>query len=94
MNKLNGNVYHCQQIIDNKIYDTSKATVLHKGERWYFVTKKGRYFSAKESSICSEYTMLKLFSDIKLETEESIKDILARYDVEKYQTIYGKVEEA
>lgn len=87
-------IFHCEQIIDNKIYDTSKASVIYQGDRWYFFTKKGNYFSAKKSSICSGYTILYILSDIKLETEESVKNILAKYDVKKYQELFGEVEEA
>lgn len=87
-------ICHCKEIINNKLYDTGKASVLYKGDRWYFVTRKGNYFSAKKSSICNEYTILYTLSDIKLETEESTKDILAKYDIGTYQILFGEVEEA
>lgn len=88
-------ILNCKEIRNNKLYDTGKASVFYKGEqRWYFITKKGNYFSAKKTSVCSDNTMIYTFSDIELETEESIKDILSKYDVEKYQRLYGEVEEA
>lgn len=87
-------IFHCKQIINNKLYDISKASVVYQGDRWYFITEKGNYFSAKKSSICNEYTILYTLSDIKLETEESTKDILAKYDIGTYQILFGEVEEA
>lgn len=58
------------------------------------MTKNGNYFSVTYKSICGEELALYLLSDIKVETEETIKNILGKYDIEKYQTLFGKIEDA
>lgn len=88
-------IYHCKAIINNKLYDTSKASaIFDNNKRRYYMTKNGNYFSVTYKSMCSEEYALCILSDIQVETEEAIRNILGKYNVEKYQTLFGEVEEA
>lgn len=101
---------HCKQIINDRLYDTKLANVIFQTiGRCYFVTTKGNYFSAEQNitkvrkSIPQkikmafhllDYEFICYYENIRPETEETIKEMLAKYDTDKYQDMFGEVEHA
>ena len=90
---------HTSSVIDGKLYRTDNAEILgHKEGRTFFRTVKGNYFSAKYSvsdyRTSSEFGVVTEYSDITVETEEKGKEILGLFNVERYQELFGPVEEA
>lgn len=74
-----------QRIIDNFLYDTDTATVIHYEEN----TKRILYQSPN-----SRFFMFYPNGEIVLKTEQSVKDYLGKYNVEKYIELFGKPKEA
>lgn len=72
------------------------------GGRLLFATKKGNYFSCTtesdnyissgEDGICQVCEII--YSDIRPESIEVVKDSIGRYSPEKYIELFGEVEEA
>ena len=76
-----------RQIIDGKIYDTNKATLVYADNdfwkpRMYYRTSKGTYFC-----------WYKRIDKLDIVSEDMIKSVLAEYDVDKYIELFGAVEE-
>ena len=91
-----------KKIIDNKLYDTEKATVIFefiqiyeegmllfqeykyhfRYPAQYLKTQKGTYlFYCKDKNI------------IEIVNEEKVKKTIMKLDVDKYQELFGKIEE-
>ena len=74
-----------QRVIDGLLYDTKTATVVHTDEsnnRILYVTANNNFF------------MFYPTGEIVPKTEQSAKDYLGKYDVEKYIELFGQPEEA
>lgn len=76
-----------KQIIDGKLYDTSKATLIYiDNDLWkprnYYQTNKGTYFC-----------WFRRNGKLDIVDESIIKSVLAEHDVDKYIEIFGAVEE-
>lgn len=74
-----------KRIIDNLLYDTETADVVHVEEstkRVLYQTPNGNFF------------MFYPVGEIVPKTEESTKDYLGKYNVEKYIELFGEPEEA
>lgn len=76
-----------KQIIDGKIYDTNKATLIYADNdfwkpRIYYQTNKGTYFC-----------WYKRNGKLDIVNEDIIKEVLAEHDVDKYIELFGAVEE-
>lgn len=74
-------------IVDNKLYDTDKATLIYseykiRNRRDYYKTHKGTYFVHYVSK-----------GEIAIVSEEDIRDLLAIKDVDKYIELFGIVDE-
>ncbi|OUO77924.1 hypothetical protein B5F53_11985 [Blautia sp. An249] len=87
---------HHKEILNEKLYDTARAEViLDFSDETIFKTKKGSYFSAKKmSGICVNGDVGTSYVEIKIITEDYLKDMLGRYYVDEYIRIFGEVEEA
>lgn len=95
---------HAKTIIDNKLYDTEKAELISPtaDNRILFVTKKGNYFSCKETFY--DYTEREenktysvsetVYFDIRPEPLEYAMSNIGKYEPEKYIELFGEVEEA
>lgn len=76
-----------KQIIDGKLYDTEKATLIYAdNDLWkprnYYQTNKGTYFCWYRRN-----------GKLDIVDENIIKSILAEHDVDKYIELFGAVEE-
>ena len=76
-----------KKIIDDKLYDTEKATLiftdtLNRKQRDYYVTNKGTYF-------CHYVSV----GNIEIVAEREVKELLAERDIEKFLKLYPDVEE-
>ena len=74
-----------QKVINNLLYDTETATVVHIEEdtkRILYQTTNGNFF------------MFYPVGEIVPKTEQSTKDYLGKYNVEKYIELFGKPQEA
>ena len=74
-----------QRVIDGLLYDTKTATVVHTDEsnnHILYVTANNNFF------------MFYPTGEIVPKTEQSAKDYLGKYDVEKYIELFGQPEEA
>lgn len=77
-------------VIDGKLYDTAKATILLRNEvpqSALYMTQKGAFFIAHQGS--DEYS-----GTIEVVTEDAAKAMLGKYRPEKYLELFGEVEEA
>lgn len=74
-----------QRVIDNLLYDTETATVIHIEEdtkRVLYQTPNGNFF------------MFYPIGEIRPKTEESTKDYLGKYNIPKYIELFGEPQEA
>ena len=74
-----------QRVIDDLLYDTDTAMIIHMEERpkrVLYQTSNGNFF------------MFYATGEIVPKTEESTKDYLGKYNVEKYIELFGQPEEA
>lgn len=74
-----------QRVINNLLYDTDTATVLHKeddSKRVLYQTPNKNYF------------MFYSNGEIVPKTEESTKDYLGKHNVPKYIELFGEPQEA
>ena len=74
-----------QRVIDGLLYDTKTANVVHTDEsnnRILYVTANNNFF------------MFYSNGEIVPKTEQSAKDYLGKYNVEKYIELFGQPEEA
>jgi hypothetical protein len=74
-----------QRVIDNLLYDTETATVIHIEEdtkRILYQTPNGNFF------------MFYPVGEIVPKTEQSAKDYLGKCNVDKYIELFGEPEEA
>lgn len=80
-------------VIDGLLYDTSKA---EKVVTFYSCIANGSFFATKDLYMTKNrrfFSVSCLGGYIQTETEEEVKKILSQRP-EKYQEIFGKVEEA
>lgn len=95
---------HAKAIIDGKLYDTEKASIVSttKDNRILFVTQKGNYFScatynydyAKTGENEIFYISAIAYSDIRPEPIEYAMTNIGKYAPDKYIELFGEVEEA
>lgn len=74
-----------QRVINGLLYDTQNATVVHTDQnnnRVLYVTANNNFF------------MLYPNGEIVPKTEQSAKDYLGKYNVEKYIELFGEPQEA
>lgn len=74
-----------KRILNNLLYDTDESTEVWKDEsknKAYYKTSKGNYFVVINDK------------EINPISEDTVKEILGVYSVEKYVEIFGKPEEA
>ena len=74
-----------QRVIDNLLYDTDTATVIHMEEdtkRILYQTPNGNFFMFFKNG------------EIVPKTEESTKEYLGKHNVEKYIELFGEPQEA
>lgn len=74
-----------QRVVNNLLYDTQTATMLHFEEdtkRILYVAPHGNYF------------MFYPNGEIIPKTEQSTKNYLGKYNVEKYIELFGEPQEA
>ena len=74
-----------QRVIEGLLYDTETATVIHAEEdtmRVLYQTPHGKFF------------MFYPVGEFVPKTEQSAKDYLGKYNVEKYIELFGEPEEA
>ncbi len=74
-----------RRVIDNLLYDTNTATVIHVEEH----TKRVLYEAPNGS-----FFMFYQNGEIIPKTEQSTRDYLGKYNVEKYIELFGEPEEA
>lgn len=74
-----------KRIIDNLLYDTETSTVVHIEEN----TKRVLYKAPN-----GNFFMFYPIGEIVPKTEESTKEYLGKYNVEKYIELFGEPEEA
>jgi hypothetical protein len=74
-----------KRIIDNLLYDTETSTVVHIEEN----TKRILY-----QTVNGNFFMFYPIGEIVPKTEESTKEYLGKYNVEKYIELFGEPEEA
>lgn len=74
-----------QRVINNLLYDTNTATVIHREED----TKRVLYQTPN-----SNYFMFYPNGEIVPKTEESTKDYLGKHNVPKYIELFGEPQEA
>ena len=74
-----------KRIIDNLLYDTNTAEVIHVEE----ATKRVLYKAPN-----GNFFMFYPVGEIVPKTEESTKEYLGKYNVEKYIELFGEPEEA
>lgn len=74
-----------QRVIDNLLYDTKTATVIHIEEdtkRILYMAPNGNFFMFFKNG------------EIVPKTEESTKEYLGKHNVEKYIELFGEPQEA
>ena len=74
-----------QRVIDNLLYDTETATIIHTEQdtrRVLYQAPNGTFF------------MFYPNGEIVPKTEQSTKNYLGKYNVEKYIELFGEPEEA
>lgn len=74
-----------QRVIDNLLYDTDTATIIHIEED----TKRTLYQTPNNN-----FFMFYPVGEIVPKTEQSTKDYLGKYNVEKYIELFGEPQEA
>ncbi|MBO5922804.1 MAG: hypothetical protein J6Q48_10525 [Bacteroidaceae bacterium] len=74
-----------QRVIDNLLYDTDTATIVHVEED----TKRVLYITPNKN-----FFMFYPIGEIVPKTEQSAKNYLGKYNVEKYIELFGEPEEA
>ena len=74
-----------QRVIDGLLYDTDTAEIIHIEED----TKRILYMTHNHN-----FFMFYPTGEIVPKTEQSAKDYLGKYDVEKYIELFGEPEEA
>ena len=74
-----------QRVINNLLYDTDTATVIHQEED----TKRVLYQTPNKN-----YFMFYPNGEIVPKTEESTKDYLGKHNVPKYIELFGEPQEA
>lgn len=91
-------VYHSQEIIDGKLYDTEKSEIICTiGKETLFKTVNENYF------LCDgDYCLSKYFKDeCFLETWyrnitpidlDKVKELLGKYNIKKYIELFGEPE--
>lgn len=108
-------VIHAKAILeDGKLYNTETAKKVFSDEqqniafcgsslcRSYFVTAKGKWFSADErvdiynkGKYPKEQTVVvSTYDELRMENERSVKKLLGKTDLELYKKYFGEVEEA
>lgn len=108
-------VIHAKAILeDGKLYNTETAKKVFSDEeqniafcgssirRSYFVTAKGKWFSADErvdvynkGEYPQEQTVVaSTYDELRMENEMSVKKLLGKIDLELYKQYFGEVEEA
>lgn len=73
-----------RRIIDGKMYDTDKSEIVYIDEmndRVFYRTKKGTYFVLYKNG------------EMRIKNENFLKELLEKYDVDKYIELFGEVEE-
>lgn len=73
-----------QRIIDNVLYDTEVSDLLYAdsyAHSRYYKTVNGRYF------------IVYLNGEFELTTEDAVKEILGKYDIQMYIQVFGEPEE-
>lgn len=90
---------HASAIIDGKLYRTNDAEIIgHQGNKTYFRTLKGNYFSAFSKS--DGYQTLTgcvcrtCYYGISIETEDKAKEVLGLLNIDRYMELFGHVEKA
>ena len=78
-----------KKVINGKVYNTESSELIltlyngiRRAQRDYYMTKKGAFFV--------HYVDV---NDIELVPEQTMADLLMRYDVDKYEELFGSVEE-
>ena len=74
-----------KRVVDGLLYDTDSSELIYTDEdkhRKLFKTENGNFF------------MLFITGEIQPKSEESTKDYLGKYDVNKYIEIFGEPEKA
>ena len=103
---------------DGRLYDTESSEKIFSDEkslryfaptsRVYFLTPRGRWFSAEEEVrvTCGDIInddaqcpirIIKLiftYSDLRIEHKETVKTLIGKNDYELYKKYFGEVEEA
>lgn len=74
-----------QRVIDGLLYDTDTAEIVHVEES----TKRVLYMTQNKN-----FFMFYPTGEIVPKTEQSAKDYLGKYNVEKYIELFGQPEEA
>lgn len=74
-----------QRVIDNLLYDTDTATVIHMEED----TKRVLYRAPN-----GNFFMFYPVGEIVPKTEESTKNYLGKYNIPKYVELFGEPQEA
>lgn len=74
-----------QRVIDGLLYDTDTAIIIHIEEN----TKRRLY-----QTLNGNFFMFYPTGEIVPKTEDSTKDYLGKYNVEKYIELFGEPEEA
>lgn len=73
-----------QRIIDNVLYDTEVSECIFCDEEYrrrWFMTSNNRFFIVYATG------------EMVVTTEEAVKEVLGRYDIQKYIEIFGEPEE-
>ncbi|MCL1786660.1 MAG: hypothetical protein FWG38_01630 [Defluviitaleaceae bacterium] len=77
-------------IINNLLYDTDKATLLHNGEGYaLYMTAKGAFFMAFAGSADSDAN-----GTIEIPPTYQVQEMLGKHQPDKYIEIFGEVGEA
>ena len=74
-----------QRIIGGLLYDTDIATKIHVEKetmKILYRTANGKFFTAYPNG------------EIVVKTEESVKDYLGKYNIDKYIELFGEPQEA
>ena len=76
-------------IINGKLYDTETAELIYREivtwrySRWYYMTAKRAFFCYYDKT-----------KEIKVKTEEEIRELLGEHDVDKYIELFGEPDNA
>ena len=76
-----------QRIIDGYIYDTETATLLYTDDSKY--PRKTEYYMTSKGNFFAVYSN----GELQVVEEQFIKDLLGKYDIEKYIEIFGEPKE-